>query len=282
MSARSPAVTGLLPPGSVAEGRRRQGPWRQLWRDHVRLLLGTASGLAFLALWELYARSGAVNPLFLPAPSQVGPVGWQLISTGDWLPDLQTSATEFGVGFVLAVLLAIPLGLAAGWYRPLRDALNPFLATIFALPHVALVPWIIILFGIDFLPKVVMVFIGVFFPVVINTRDGVRTVNPDYLRVARSFGAGQLWTFTTIVLPACIPFILAGVRVAIGTGLIGLIIAEFVTANSGVGYRIHVAGHQLQTPTVFVGIMVIAAIAMVLTTAANLVERRFQGWQLRG
>ncbi len=258
-------------------------PPRRRWRvsdPRVRLAIGSASIGTFLLAWELYARSGLVDPLFLPAPTAIAPRGWDLLASGDLWPDLAASGLEFAVGFLLAVVTAIPLGLAAGWYRRLNYMVNPFVATLYALPRVALVPWIILIFGIDFEPKVVMVFMGVFFPLLINTRDGVRTVNQDYLRLARSFGASRLRSFVTVVLPSTVPFILAGLRVGIGTGFIGLVIAEFITASAGLGHRIHVAGHVLDTPTVFVGIAVLAAASLALTRIVDLFERRFQGWQL--
>jgi NitT/TauT family transport system permease protein len=262
-----------------AASRRRRGG-RRFFDTHARLIIGSASVSLCLLVWELYARSGAVDPLFLPAPTQIAPRGWELLVGGDLWPDLAVSGLEFAVGFTLAVLTAIPLGLAAGWYRALHHSLNPFLLTLYALPRVALVPWIILIFGIGFEPKVVMVFMGVFFPLIINTRDGVRTVNQDYLRLAQSFGASRLRTFLTVVLPATVPFILACLRVGIGTGFIGLVIAEFITASQGLGYRIHVAGHVLDTPTVFVGIVILATASIALTRAVDLVERRFRGWQL--
>ncbi|HEY8694391.1 MAG TPA: ABC transporter permease [Chloroflexota bacterium] len=263
-----------------AHRRQAQRGWRRWPRVYARPLVGGISTAAALVFWELFARAQFVDPLFLPAPTTVAGHAWELLSTGDILPDLKLSAIEFLAGFVLALATAIPLGLAAGWYPRLHYMTNPFVATLYALPRIALVPWILLLFGIGYLPKVVLVFMGVFFPVIINARDGVRTVDRDYLRLARSFGASRLWTFVSVVLPASVPFTLAGVRIGIGTGLIGLVIAEFITANAGIGYRIHVAGHQLDTPTVFAGIVILAAVSVALTRGVDRIERRFSGWQL--
>lgn len=272
----SPAVAAR----GYAQRRQAHLSWRRSAGRHARSLVGGASLAVVLVAWELFARAQFVDPLFLPAPTTVAAETWKLLSTGEILPDLKISATEFLAGFVLALATAIPLGLAAGWYRRLHYMTNPFVATLYSLPRIALVPWILLLFGIGYWPKVVMVFMGVFFPVIINARDGVRTVDRDYLRLARSFGASQLLTFVSVVLPASVPFILAGIRVGIGTGLIGLIIAEFITASGGLGFVIHVAGHELQTPTVFAGVVILAAISLALTRAVDRIERRFSGWQL--
>src|SRR5712692_1301382 len=129
---------------------RRQGQrsWRRWLRANARPLVGGASMAAVLVFWELFARAQFVDPLFLPAPSTVAAHTWELLSTGDILPDLKLSAIEFLAGFVLALVTAIPLGLAAGWYPRLHYMTNPFVATLYALPRIALVPWILLLFGI--------------------------------------------------------------------------------------------------------------------------------------
>lgn len=250
-------------------------------RDNQRWLLWLLSGIVFIGGWELYSRSGRVSPLFLPPPSQVVATLLQLTGRDEFYRDVAITSKEFGLGFGLSVLVGIPLGLAVGWYRRLSYALNPFLTSLYALPRVALLPWILLLLGLDLAPKVAMVFLGAVLPITISTQHGVRTVDASLLRVARSFGASQLFIFRTLVLPGVVPFTITGARIGVGTGLIGAIIAEFLTARNGIGYMMHVAGHNLETDLVFVGILVIALGALLLMTVLTRIESYFQRWRPR-
>src|ERR671919_342329 len=165
-----------------------------------RALVGTGAVAAFFLAWETVTRSGLVDPLFLSSPTLIVRAGYQLFAEGSIWNDLRVSGTEFVVGYLLAAGVAIPLGLAIGWYRRLYFCLSPFIDVLNAVPRVALLPIIIIWFGIGVWSKIVVVFLGAVIPLLINTFSGVKTTEERFLRVARSFGASELRMFWTIVL----------------------------------------------------------------------------------
>lgn len=276
----SSALSAVRPAGPrVGRLSPRKTTFRQAVRKKLRPLLWTISGTLFFGGWEAFSRSGAVSPIFLPPPSTIGTTLVRLMGTGDFWSDFLLTGEEFAAGFLLAVVVGVPLGLLVGWYRRVYYTVNPFLSSLYALPRVALLPWIMLWLGLDFAPKVAMTFLGAVLPITINTLDGVRTVDAGLLRVARSFNAPQSFLFRTLVLPSVVPFTVTGARIGLGTGLIGTIVAEFVTARNGIGYMMHVAGHNLQTDLVFVGIVVIAAWALLLTALVSRIESYFQRWR---
>jgi len=244
--------------------------------------LGTLSGVGFLVAWDLYVRLSGISPIFVPPPGAVAAATLRMLGTPEFLYDLQVSASEFAVGFGAALLVGIPLGLVTGWYRRAFYAMNPFLSSLYAMPRVSLLPWIILVAGIGFASKVLMVFLGVVLPLMVNVVYGVRTVNPALLSVARSYNASDLFIFRTIVFPSVIPFTLTGVRIGIGTGMVGLIIAEFLVAKAGVGHMMHISGHSLQIDNVFVGIIAIAVASLTMTGAVGRLERHFERWRPTG
>lgn len=261
------------------EERRRQAPRTE--RFGRRQVLPTLAGVLFLALWESAVRLGLVDAVFLPAPSSIAAAAVAMGQTPEFYTDLWISFSEFSTGFVLALLVAIPLGVLVGWYRRLNYLVDPLLTVGYATPRVVLLPWMFVFFGIDFAPKVVMVFLGVFFPLIINIMAGVRALDVGLVRMGRSFGSSQARMFRDVVLPGSVPFIVSGIRLGIGTGFTGLIIAELTSARGGVGYFIHVAGHTLQTDRYFVGVLVIALAALALTGATAYLERRVDRWRPR-
>jgi NitT/TauT family transport system permease protein len=185
------------------------------------------------------------------------------------------------VGYVAAVLLGVPLGLVGGWYRRLNYFFDPWLNFMNSLPRVALLPLIVLWVGIGIWSKIVVVFLGAFFMIMMNTLYGVRTVDRHLLDVASSFGASQRRLFITVVLPGSLPFILAGLRLGIGRAVIGVIVGELYAANAGLGYMIVVAGQTLQTSRLLFGVILLTAMGVVSVEALRVVERRFQRWRPR-
>jgi ABC-type nitrate/sulfonate/bicarbonate transport system permease component len=192
-------------------GRSRLG---RFYLEHERALIGVASVLTFFLGWEAVTRSRLVDPLFLSSPTLIARAGYQLAAEGAIWKDLRVSGTEFLVGYLMAAGVAIPLGLALGWYRRLYFCLSPFIDVLNAVPRVALLPVIIIWFGIGVWSKVVVVFLGAVIPLLINTFSGVKTTEARFLTVARSFGASELKIFWSIVLPGTVPFIFTGLKYA--------------------------------------------------------------------
>lgn len=252
---------------------------RRLYLGNERLAISGAAVLSVLALWEAVADIGLVNPLFISSPSRIAVTGVSLLGSGELSNDLATSGLEFAFGYLLAIAVGIPFGLAIGWYRRLYYLCNPFIDVLNAVPRVTLLPIIIIWFGIGLWSKIVVVFLGAVIPILINTHSGVKTNEQRFLNVARSFGASEFMIFRTIVLPGTMPYIFTGLKYAAGRALLGVIVAELYAATAGIGNFMTVAGNTLQTDKVFVGILIVTAVGLVTVEILNRVERRFDVWK---
>ncbi|MFC1816407.1 ABC transporter permease, partial [Thermodesulfobacteriota bacterium] len=157
---------------------------------------------------------------------------------------------------------------------------DPFITLLYATPRISLIPLIIIWLGIGLWSKVAVVFLGAIFPIIINTTGGFRTLDESLLKAARSFGADNWIIFRTIGLPGSVPFIISGLRLGLGRGLVGIVVAEMFASQAGIGYLIMLAGSSFQTDTVFVGVGIIAGSALLLDSALRMLERRFESWRV--
>jgi NitT/TauT family transport system permease protein len=200
-------------------------------------------------------------------------------SPGLWA-DLEASGQELFYGFTLAAAVGVVTGLAIGWYPRLGYLVDPFVNFLYAIPRVALGPLLIVWLGIGLSSKVALVFLISVFPVLINTSSGIRSLDSHLIRVARCFGASDLKMFLTIALPGSVPFILGGLRLAVGQSLIGVFVAELLGAQHGVGAMIETASQQFQTGVVFAGLLIFAAAGMVMTAIVRTLERRFDVWRV--
>jgi ABC-type nitrate/sulfonate/bicarbonate transport system permease component len=259
--------------------QRRPPPRRSFWHRNQNALLGTLAVAAFLVFWESAVRFGWVNPLFTSAPSRIFVTAVQMFADGSILTDLEVSGAEFAVGYGLAIALGVPLGILMGWYRPLNAVLDPFVSALYATPRIALLPLMMIWFGIGFASKAAIVFLGAIFPILVNTITGVRTLDADFVKVARSFGASDRQLFLTVALPSSVPLLLSGLRLGLGHALIGIVVGEMYGASHGIGFLITVAGARFQTDKVMVGILLIAFAGIALTELLRAVERRFEPWR---
>jgi NitT/TauT family transport system permease protein len=256
-------------------------PLRRFYLTSERAILGVASVAAVLLAWEWVAARELVPLVFISSPMRIAKAAVELAASGDLWNDLRVSGIEFFVGYAMSVAVGIPLGIATGWYRRLFYLLDPFISGLYATPRVALLPLIIIWVGIGIWSKIVVVFLGAVFPILINTLAAVRTTDERLLRAARSFGADDLQVFRTIVLPSSVPFILTGLRLGVGRALVGVVVGELYAATAGIGFLITVAGASFQTDKVFVGILIIAAAGMVSMEVLSRLERRFEKWRPR-
>jgi len=262
-----------------AAGEAEASSLRKLYLRHEQLVIGGSAILAFFVVWEMIIRVGLVNPLFLSSPTLVVRAGYALFAEGDIWKDLRVSGTEFIVGYLLAAGVAIPLGLAVGWYRRLYFLLGPFIDALNAVPRVALLPIIIIWAGIGIWSKIVVVFLGAVIPMLINTFSGVKTTEERFLKVARSFGASEFKIFWSIVFPGTVPFIFTGLKYASGRALLGVVVGELYAATAGIGFLITVAGATFQTDKVFVGILIITITGLLMVEILNRIEHRFDEWR---
>jgi NitT/TauT family transport system permease protein len=196
------------------------------------------------------------------------------------LGQLQISAVEFLWGFLLAVVVGVPLGMVTGWYRPIRALTEPMISALFATPTVALVPILILIFGIDTPSKAAVVFLSSVWPIVINTAAGIRVLDKGWLDAARTFGANDARIFRTIGLPATIPFIISGLRTAVARGLVGVVVGELYASKGGIGFYLNHAGQTFQTDRYYVAVVIIALIGVLVVYVLQQLEKRFARWRI--
>jgi ABC-type nitrate/sulfonate/bicarbonate transport system permease component len=252
----------------------------KFYLNQEKKILGSAGVLVFLILWELAGNTFQwINPMFMSAPSLVFKAAVQLFASGEIYNDLYVSAVEFLGGYLLAVAVAIPFGIMVGWYKRMSYMFDPFINAMNATPRVALLPLVIIWLGIGMLSKVGIIFLGAVFSILINTRDGVKTTPINLLNAARSFGASEWMIFKTVVLPSSVPFILTGLRLAVGRALVGVLVGELYAATAGIGFMITVAGATFQTDKVFVGVLIFALTGMISMELLTKLEQRFDRWR---
>jgi NitT/TauT family transport system permease protein len=237
--------------------------------------------IILIAVWESAVRFGLVEERLLAPPSAVATTFWTALTDGPLLSHMMSSGQIFVVGYVIAVILAIPLGLLMGVSRRIDLILNPFVLGMYATPSQAFFPLIIIALGIGFLPRLLLVVLFVFFIVVISTKSAVQTVDPNFLKVGRSFGAARGATFLKIILPAALPLIVAGLRLGVGRAAVGIFIGEMVGASEGIGFYILRAGTAYRIDELLVGVTVIVVVTILLTELMRDVEQRMSPWRHR-
>jgi NitT/TauT family transport system permease protein len=243
------------------------------------LSTGDLADLARPLLGDAIASKLQVRPIFISSPTRIVAELGRMIVSGELWTDLYASGVTFVVGGTLAALIGIPLGLAVGWYRRLRYALEPFLLAYNATPQVIFIPLLIIWVGTGTMTRVLIITLVTFVPLTMSAWSAVKTADPRFLKVARSFGSSEWRLFRDVILPTSVPFLLAGMRLAIGRAMVGVVVGEIYAATSGIGYLINVSGSSFETDRVFVGILMIALFGLLLTWAVYGVERRFVTWR---
>jgi ABC-type nitrate/sulfonate/bicarbonate transport system permease component len=252
----------------------------KFYLNNEKKLLGIAGVVTFLVVWELIGNVlQLINPMFMSAPSLIFTAAVGMFSSGEIYNDLYVSGIELFWGFLLSALVAVPFGIMVGWYKRMSYIFDPFINAMNATPRVALLPLVIIWLGIGILSKVGIIFLGAVFPILINTRDGVKTTPYNLLTAARSFGASEWMLFKTVVLPSTIPFILTGLRLGLGRAIVGVMVGELYAATAGIGFMITVAGATFQTDKVFVGVLIFALTGMMGMELLTRIERRFDKWR---
>lgn len=244
------------------------------------MLLSVVSIAVVLGAWQLCSSTGVVNANLASSPWGVILAAKYLIATGQLGSAVGASAELLAVGLAISIVIGTVFGLAIGWSRILAAVCEPFVVMIYAMPTIALLPVILAWFGITFQAQVVMVFVISVFPILVNVMIGTRSVDISLIRLARSFRASQYKILRSIVLPAIIPYFISGVRLGIGTGLIGVVVAEYFLGENGLGGLIVKEGALLEISYVFVGLIVLALGALVLTSALRAIERRITKWRV--
>lgn len=244
-----------------------------------RVALGTLSVVGVAAAWEAVLSLAGWDPFFVTKPSLILAAAREQILGGRLTHDIAVSAEAFGLGLSTAVVVGIPVGLVMGRRRRVEWALDPLLTALYASPLIALAPLVIIAAGVGLAAKALLVFLLAVFPFVFNAAAGVRAVDPLLLDVVRSFGGSEGDLYVKVVFPAVVPYVVAGARLAIGRGLVGILVGEFYAASEGLGFAISRFGDTYRLPEMFAGILVLAVAAVALTGGVRRIERMVAPWR---
>ncbi|OMC06380.1 ABC transporter permease [Mycolicibacterium fortuitum] len=244
-----------------------------------RLLRPTVVVAAFLALWEVAPRTGLVDKVFLPPFSEVVSAWFTLLGNGQLWEHVSASLSRALAGLAVAIVVSIPLGVAIAWYRPVADFLNPILELFRNTAALALLPVFILILGIGETSKVALVIYAASFPILLNTISGVRTVDPLLIKSARSLGLSPVRLFQKVILPAAVPTIFTGLRMAAASSILVLIAAEMVGAKAGLGYLITASQLNFQIPNMYAGIVTIALVGVIFNGIVVAIEGRLSGWR---
>jgi NitT/TauT family transport system permease protein len=233
-----------------------------------------------LAVWEWRVHAGGLSALFFPAPSTIALTLVRLLGSGELASHLSATLSRLSLGFALGGLPGLTLGLTMGWSRRLRLVIDPLIAAAHPVPKIAILPLIMIIFGIGETSKVVVIAVVVFFPMLINTMAGVRQISPIHFEVAQNYGARLFKVFTRVVVPGSLPFVLTGARLALNVGLLVTIAVELVAAQEGLGEMIWFAWETLRTEELYASLIVIAALGIGLNFVLQRLTAHLVPWQV--
>jgi NitT/TauT family transport system permease protein len=237
--------------------------------------------LALLALWYAVRASGLVSPALVPTPGEVVTRFWDLLWQGTLAVDILMSTQRVVIGVALGIAVAVPVGFVLGWYRQVRSFIDPLINFFRALPPIALIPLVIVYFGIGEPAKIVILFYASFFAGVIVMYEGIAQISPIFVRVARTLGASDGEIFRKVIVPMAVPHVLTALRVALGVAWATLVASELIAAQQGLGAVIQDAAAFFQLDIIYVGIICIGFIALLMDIVLRAVTRRLVSWQER-
>lgn len=256
--------------------------WRGMRDSYGRRrswLLGFLGIVLTLSAWELCSRLGLVDPVIASRPTAVAVAAVEYYWEGSGWRDVGISASEFLTGFALALLVGLPFGFMVGWWRKLDELTEPMVNFANATPRSALVPLLVVWFGIGMESKVAVVFLGAVIPILLNARAGVVAADAHLLTVSRAFEATSLQTFRTVLIPGSIPSLVTGIRLGIGHGLIGMVVGELIASTGGLGYTILVASNSFRTDIMFVALFTVSGAGVLISVALKAFENRLDRWR---
>jgi sulfonate transport system permease protein len=230
-------------------------------------------------VWQLVGARNLISADLISYPTQVVSTAAQMAASGELGSNALVSLQEFLYGFVPAVALGIALGLAMGQFRRVRYLLDPLIMAFYTAPRIALIPVLVIWFGVGIESKVAVVFLGAIFPVIVNTMAGVQQIDPLWVRAVRSFGASEWQVVTKVVLPGALPAVMAGVRLGLGRAIIGVVVGEMYVAVAGVGRLVQVYSGAGRAAELIVLVVLIAAFGFACITGLRLIEERIAPWR---
>jgi NitT/TauT family transport system permease protein len=252
-----------------------------VWRAKVLLSdwLGIIGVLGFFLGWELLTRFELLNPFYFPPFTKIIAKGYELFASGAIWEHMWFSLTNFAVGFVVSVALGVVIGIPMGWYKNVSKTFDPLLSGVYATPLIALLPLIIMMFGLGAISKIIMTVLAAVFPILINTMTGIANTDHRLITMARAFGARDSTIFLKVSVPGSLPYIVAGMRVALGRALVYIVVAEQYGAATGLGYLSSVAAQRFQMAAMFVPIIIIAGLGAGLNELLKLLEKRLEKWK---
>src|SRR6266446_6340713 len=274
--------TGAIVADTALPGEGGEVSSNATWHGLEPAVLGTGSILVLLLVWQAVPHLIAMSPgskLFFTTPSRIAATLWQMFASGEiWVP-LRVSAAAFAVGLAMAIAVGLPLGVLLGRSRTLNAMLDPFVTAFNATPRLVFLPLLLLWFGLGMWSKVMIVFIGALFPILINTYEGVRNADKILINVVRSFGAKEWDIARLVVVPNALPYIVVGLRLAIGRAVLGVVVAEFFGSEDGLGVLMVQAASRFQVDVVFAGLIVFAALSLLMTGLVKLLEDRLSRWR---
>ena len=267
---------------AAASSADSEAPRKSAWQRFEPTILGTGTIVLLLLVWQFlpdFVPMKAGTKLFFTVPSHIAGTLWDMFATGSiWAP-LGVSASAFAIGLLLAIVVGLPLGVLLGRSATLNAMVDPFITAFNATPRLVFLPLLMLWFGIGIWSKVAVVFLGALFPLLINTYEGVRNADKLLINVVRSFGAGEWDIARLVVVPNSLPFIIVGLRLAIGRAVLGVVVAEFFGSQDGLGVMMVRAASQFKVDIVFAGLIVFAALSLIMTGLVKLLEDRLTRWR---
>jgi NitT/TauT family transport system permease protein len=249
-----------------------------LGRESTYKLLSIISPFVVLALWELSVRLGFLDARFFPAPSTVVIVLYELLASGEIFEHLAITMQRITIGFLLGAIPGILLGMMMGWSKGVRAFLDPIVSALYPIPKLSLLPLFLVIFGLGESSKVVVIAIAGFFMVLITTSHGVMRIDPILVQAAQNYGARGWRLFYKVILPASLPSIFTGLRLALGICLIVIVAAEFVAANKGIGYLIWISWSTLTVGKMYAGLVVIAILGLLFSSGLERLSKVLMPW----
>jgi ABC-type nitrate/sulfonate/bicarbonate transport system permease component len=266
----------------VAPAADLAAPRKGVWQRFEPTILGFGSLVVLLLVWEflpLLITMQEGTKLFFTVPSDIGGTLWQMFATGAIWGPLGVSASAFAIGLSIAIAVGLPVGVLLGRSAALNAMFDPFITAFNATPRLVFLPLFLLWFGLGMWSKVMIVFIGALFPILINTYEGVRNADRVLINVVRSFGATEWGIARLVVVPNALPYIVVGLRLAIGRAVLGVVVAEFFGSEAGLGVVMVRAASRFQVDVVFAGLIVFAALSLLMTGLVKLLEDRLSRWR---
>ena len=269
---------------ALVAGEQPVSIWKRIvtfYLERRQIILGVISVTLFLSTWQIAVEQRFFDEFISSKPSAIASAGYLLLTNGTIFDAIRYTALSFSVGFSLAILLGVPMGILIGWYPTLRGLTQPYISALNATPRIALYPLFVVWFGIGLETKVVIVFISSMLPILFSTIGGIRSLDPSFIDVARCMGANDRQVFRTVALPASVPFIMTGLRIGIGHALLAAIISELFIGSTGLGALLGTYAAYFKTANLMAVILVVATSGVILLSAIHWVEQKVELWRPR-